>query len=166
MPSSRSLAGAAVSVDHGKGIPAVDALGIELILGDAAQSCKVAIRHGLALGLAAHAVVVVVEVVDDGKSALVAVLPELVELIHSGEVHRLVNRAAGRGAVTGVGNNNTRLLIALFVKGNTGSDRTGAADDGVVGVNAEGEEEGVHRAAEASGEAHVLGKQLAGYTDT
>ena len=130
-----------------------------LILSDAAQSCKIAVGHGLALGLAAHAVVVVVEVIDDGKSALIAVLPKIIVLIHGGKVHGLVNRASCRGAVTGVGNNDAGLLVALLVKGNTGSDRTAAADDGVVGINAEGEEEGVHGAAESSGEAVVLCKQ-------
>ena len=111
----QGLAGAAVSVDHGQRVPAVDALGIELVLRDAAQAGEVAVSHGFALGLAAHAVGVVIEVVDDGKAALVAVLPQLVVLIHGGEGHGLIDRAAGRGAVTGVGNDNTRLLIALFI---------------------------------------------------
>ena len=43
------------------------------------------------LGLAAHAVVVVVEL-DDGKAALIAVLPKIVVLIHGSKVHCLVNR--------------------------------------------------------------------------
>ena len=42
-----------------------------------------------------------------------------------------------------------------------GGDVARAADDGVVGIDAEGREEGVHRAAQAAVEAGLAGEDLA-----
>ena len=83
----------------------------EMIRGDAcAEPCGHVIGHRLAHGLAAHAVEVIKDVEDDGQTALAAFLPEGLELVHGGEVHGLVNRAAAEGRIADVADDNPLLF--------------------------------------------------------
>jgi len=52
------------------------------------------VRHGLACGLAAHAVEVVHHVEHHRQTAAVRIVPQLVQLVHTSEVHRFPHRAA------------------------------------------------------------------------
>ena len=154
---------AAIGVDNGQGVHAVHALGIHLVLGDAgAHPGQLAIGHGLAVGAAAHAVAVVHEVEDHRQAALVFVGPQGLQLIHGGEVQRLPHGAAAQGAVAAVGDDHAGRLHILLIQGSAGGDAGGAAHDGVVGINAEGQEEQVHGVAQAPGKAVLAAEQLAG----
>ncbi len=76
-------------------------------------------------------------------------VPEELELVHGGEAEALPNRsAAGRG-VADVGDDDALLLVDVLEQGGADRDVPGSADDRVVGIDAQGREEGVHRAAHA-----------------
>ena len=148
-------------VDDGQGVVAVHPFGVELGGGHAgAHAGQHVIGHGLAPGLAAHAVGVVEDVIQDGHALVLALLPQGAELVHAGEVHGLPHGAAAQGAVADVAHHDAGLLVALLKQGRAGGDGGGAAHDGVVGVDAEGQEEGVHRPAHAVVEPVLTGEDL------
>ena len=148
-------------VDDGQGVVAVHPFGVELGGGHAgAHAGQHVIGHGLAPGLAAHAVGVVEDVVQDGHTLVPALLPQGAELVHTGEVHGLPHGAPAQGAVADVAHHNAGLLVALLEQGRAGGDGGGAAHNGVVGVDAEGQEEGVHGAAHTVVEAVFTGEDL------
>ena len=152
---------ALVGFNYCKRIVAVYALCMHLAGGNArAHSCKNIVSHGFAVGLSAHAVLVVENIEDDGQSAFVSLVPQLGVLIHRGEVHSLPNRAAAKGSIADICNDKAFLAVYSFVKSGTGGNTCAAAHYGVVGINAEGQEEGVHGAAQTLGEAGFAGKQL------
>ena len=152
---------ALVRVDDSQRVPAVDTLGVHLARGDAcAETGGHIVGHGFAHGLAAHAVEVIKDVEDDGQTALAAFFPEGLELVHGGEVHGLVNRAAAEGRIADVADDDALLVVVLLVQRSARCDRSGAADDGVVRVDAERQEERVHGAAHAVMEAVFTGKDL------
>ena len=152
---------ALVCVDNSQRVPAVDTLGVHLARGDAgAETCGHVVGHGLAHGLTAHAIEVVKDVEDDGQTTLAAFLPEGLELIHSGEVHCLVDRAAAERRIADVADDDALLVVVLLVQRSACRNGGGAADDGVVGIDAERQEEGVHGAAHAVMEAVFTGKDL------
>ena len=150
-----------VGVDDSQRVPAVHTLCVHLIRRNACtESCGHVVGHGLAHGLAAHAVEVVEHVEDDRQATLASFLPQGLELIHGGEVQSLVDRAAAEGRIADVADDDALLVIVLLIQGSTGRDGSGAADDGVVGIDAERQEEGVHRAAHAVMEAVLTGEDL------
>ena len=67
--------------------------------------------------------------------------------------------AAGRG-VADVADDDAGLLVDVLEQGRADGDVARTADDGVVGIDAERREEGVHRAAHAPVEAGVAGEDL------
>ena len=149
------------SVDDRQGVVAVDALGVELGGRHAgAHPGQHVVGHGLSPGLAAHTVGVVEDVVEDGHPLGLALLPQGVELVHAGKVHGLPHGAPAQGAVADVAHHDALLLVALLEQGRAGGDGGGAAHDGVVGVDAEGQEEGVHRPAHAVVEPIFTGEDL------
>ena len=150
-------------VDDRQGIEAVHALGVHLVGGKArAQARQHVVGHGLALGLAAHAVAVVEDVEQDGQAAHVpaVIAPQGVELVHAGEVQRFQHGAAAQGAVADVAHHEALFVVALLVQRGAGGDGSAAAHDGVVGIHAERQEEGVHTAAQAHMEAGLAGEDL------
>ena len=152
---------ALVRVDDGQRVPAINTLGVHLARGDAcAEPCGHVIGHRLAHGLAAHAVEVIKDVEDDRQTALASFFPEGLELIHSGEVHCLVDRAAAEGRIADVADDNTLLVVILLVQCSARCNRSGTADDCIVGVDAERQEERVHGAAHAVMEAVFTGEDL------
>ena len=152
---------ALVRVDDSQRVPAVDTLGVHLARGDAcAETGGHIVGHGFAHGLAAHAVEVIKDVEDDGQTALAAFFPEGLELVHGGEVHGLVDWAAAEGRIADVADDDALLIVVLLIQRSARCDRSGAADDGVVGVDAERQEERVHGAAHAVMEAVFTGKDL------
>ena len=86
-------------VDDGQRVIAVHALGVHLVGVDAgAEAGEDLEAHGLADGLAAHAVEVVDEVDDQRQAAAVGLVPQQLELVHRGEAEAFPHRAAaGRG---------------------------------------------------------------------
>ena len=150
-------------VDDRQGVKAVDTLCVHLAGSEAcAQTRQHVVGHGLAPGLAAHAVAVV-EYVEEYRHASrgsAVVGPQGVELIHARKVQRLEHGAAAKRAVAYVAHNEAVLARALLVQRGAGSDRRGAADYGVVGIHAEGQEERVHRAAQTHMEAGLAGEYL------
>ena len=149
-------------VDNGKRIVTVDTLCVHLVGIDprAGSYEQTAPRHRFAAGLTAHAVEVVEEVEDNGKSALICFVPKFGELVHGGEHHCFPNRTASHGAVADVGDADTVLLIDFLEERRACRDGCGAAYDGVVRVNAEREEESVHRTAETLVEAGLSCKDF------
>ena len=149
-------------VDHSQRVEAVDALGVHLGGGNAgANAGQHVIRHGLALGLAAHAVAVVEDVEQNRHAALLAVLrPQRVELIHAGEVQRFPHGAAAQRAIADVADDEAVFVVDLLIQRSAGRDGRGAADDGVVRIHAEGQEERVHGAAHAHVEAGLAGEDF------
>ena len=148
-------------VRNGQRIEAVDALGVHgLGVEGRAHAGEDLISHGLAEGLTAHAVEVVEEVEQDRRVATVLLAPQGTELIHRREVQGLPHGATGQGGVTDVGDDDAGLAVDALEQGRAVRDRGGAADDRVVRVGAEGQEEGVHRAAQAAVEAGLAGEDL------
>ena len=106
--------------------------------------------HGLTPGLPSHAVEIIHEAEDDRQAALVGFRPEVPELAHGGEIHRLPDRAAAAGGVADIGHGDSAVALQAHEHGGADSDIRAPADNGVVGIGAKGQEEGVHRAAEAA----------------
>ena len=152
---------AAIGLDHGQGVEAVHALGQQLVRVEAgAHAGGHVVAHGLAHGLAAHAVLVVHDVEHHRQAALHLVVPQLGQLAHAGHVQGLQHRAAAQGAVAQVGDDDAGLAVDPLVQRRAHGDGAAAADDGVVGIDAEGGEEGVHGAAQAAVEAGLAGEDL------
>ena len=104
--------------------------------------------HGLACGLAAHAVEVVEEVEQHRRGTAKLRIPQGPILLHGGEGDRFPGRpAAGRG-VADIGDHDSGPAVAALEQRRAGGDGSRAADDGVVGHASERREEGVHGAAE------------------
>ena len=111
-------------------------------------------------GLAAHAVLVVEDVEHDRQAALHVVLPQLGQLAHAGHVQRFHNGAAAQSAVAQVGYHDAGLAVDPLIQRSAHGDGAAAAHDGVVGIDAEGGEEGVHGSAQAAIEAGFAGEDL------
>ena len=140
-------------VGDGERIGAVDRLGVHRLHVDRRADARQTVpAHGLADGLAAHGVEVVVEE-EEHRQAARPVVPQRPVLRHGGEIHRLPDRAAAGRAVADVGDGDAVFAEELLGERGAGRDSGRAADDGVVGIGAEGREEGVHRAAHAAVEA-------------
>ena len=128
----------------------VDALGVHGIwVYTSANTGECTVGHGFTLSLATHAVEVIKEVKDDWQTTFVGVVPELVELVHRGEVEGFPNWATTHRGVTDVGDGQTRLAVDFLEQGGASSDVSRTTNDGVVGVDAEWGKEGVHRTTEA-----------------
>ncbi len=141
-------------VRHGEGIVAVDALRVHILgIHAGADAGEYLVAHRLARCLAAHAIEVVEEVEEDGRGAAQVLVPERAVLVHRGEAHRLPDGAAAHRGVSDVGDHDAALAVDPLVEGRARRDIGRAAHDRVVRHRAEGREEGVHRAAEAAGEA-------------
>ncbi len=141
---------AAVGLGEGERVIAVHDFGVHVVgvecgahAGEPVESCR------LADGLAAHAVEIVHEIVDDGEAAPVVLVPEAVVLGHGREIEGFPDGPAMDGGVADVGHGDAGLLAGLSVERRAGGDVGAAADDGVGRVDAEGDEEGVHAAAHA-----------------
>ena len=148
-------------IRDGQRVEAVDALGVHgLGIEGRAHAGEDLVAHGLAEGLAAHAVEVVEEVEQDRRVATVLLAPQGAELVHRREVHGLPHGATGHGGVTDVGDDDAGLAVDALEEGRTVRDGGGATDDRVVRVGTEGQEEGVHRAAQAAVEAGLAGEDL------
>ena len=148
-------------VDDGKRIVTVHPFGVHGVgLETGAQAGRESVAHGLALGLAAHRVLVVHHVEENRKSALHVAFPKGVELVHGGECHALKHRASGHRSVTEVGDDDAFLAVDLLVESGSHGNRAGTADDGVVRVDSERSEERVHRSAKALVEAGRAGEYL------
>lgn len=86
---------AAVAVDYGQRIVAVDALGVHLGRVDAGTDTGREVEaHCLAASLSAHAVLVIHDVDDHRQAAFHVAFPELFELVHGGEGHAFPDRTA------------------------------------------------------------------------
>ena len=148
-------------IRDGQRVEAVDALGVHgLGVEGRTDAGEDLVAHGLAEGLAAHAVEVVEEVEQDRRVATVLLAPQRAELVHRREVHGLPHGATGHGGVTDVGDDDAGLAVDALEECRAVRDRRGSADDRVVRVGAKGQEEGVHRAAQAAVEAGLAGEDL------
>ena len=160
-PVAEDVELAAHSLDDCERVVAVDALGVHLLGVDACADARgEVIAHRLAACLTAHCVLVVHDVDHDWEAALHVAFPQRAELVHGRERHAFPDGAAAHGAVSDVADDDARLAVDLLVERGADGYGAGAADDGVVGVDAEGEEKGVHGAAEAAVEAGVFGENL------
>ena len=136
---------AAHCVDNRQRVKAVNPLCIHLGGGDAGTHAgQEIVSHGLAAGLAAHTVVVIKHIEEDGHTTALGFFPQLAELIHRSKGHGLVHRAAAHGAVAGVCHYDAFFAVDLLEQCSAGGNRSGTAHDGVVGEDAKGQEEGVH----------------------
>ena len=148
------------SVDNSQRIEAVNSLSMELSGADAgSDTSHNALAHGLTAGLVAHAVGVIEDVVQDGHAIGVG-LPQGLVLVHCGEVQSFPNGATSHGSITDVTYDDTLLVVDLLKQSCTGGDGTGAANDSVVGVDTEGQEECVHGAAHTQMEAGLTSEDL------
>ena len=152
---------AAHGVDHGEGVESVDALGVHLVGREAGTHAGEHFEaHRFADGLAAHAVEVVDEVHDQRQAAAVSFIPEFLELVHGGKAQGFPGGPATGGGVADVADDDAGAFVDVLEEGRADGDVSGAADDGVVGHDAEGGEEGVHGAAESAVEAKVFGEDF------
>jgi hypothetical protein len=149
-------------VDYRQRIVAVDALGVHLVRVDAGADAGDKLHsHGLAHRLPAHAIKVVHAVENDRQSPAQRGVPQLAVLIHGGERDAFPHRAAGERGVADVAYHDPRLAVDSLVEGRAGGDRSGTAHDGVVRIDAERGEEGVHGAAQAAVEPGLPRENLA-----
>ncbi len=143
-------------IGHGKGIEAVDPLGVHRILIDSrSHPGGDSVAHRLAGGLAAHRVEIVEDVHEERRIPRV-VVPEGRILIHRSEDERFVDRTAGERTVADVGDDDSLPAVDFLVERRSHGDRSRTADDRVVRHRTEGLEEGVHRTAEPGIEAVLL----------
>jgi len=148
-------------LDHGHRVVAIDPFGMHLVRVDTgADAGDKVIAHGLAAGLATHRVLVVHDVEHQGQAALHLVIPEQAVLVHRRQHQAFPDRAAGHRAVADIGDDHARLAVDFLIQGRADRDVSRATDNGVVGVDAKRQEEGMHRAAQALVEAGLLGKDL------
>ena len=152
---------AAVSVDHGQRIEAVHAFGMHLlgVHAGADAGCEIE-AHRLSAGLSAHAVLVVHDVDDHRQAAFHVAFPELFELVHGGEGHAFPDRTACHRSIADVGHDDTGFAVYFLIEGRADGDTAAAAYDGVVRVDAERREEGVHAAAQSFVESGRTGKNF------
>ena len=106
--------------------------------------------HGFAERLPAHAVKIVHAVEHDGQTAAQRLVPELAVLVHGRKSDAFPNGAAAEGGIADVGHDDAGFPVHALEERRAGRDGTGAAYDGVVGVDAERGEESVHGAAQAA----------------
>ena len=152
---------AAHRLDDGERVVTVDTLGVHLLGVDAgADTGEEVVAHCLAARLPAHRVLVVHHVHEQRKTAVHLAFPQVVVLVHSGHHQPFPDRAAGHRAIADVADDDAVLAVDLFVQGRADRDIGRAADDGVVRIDAERQEEGVHRAAQTAVETGVLGEDL------
>ena len=150
-----------VCVDNCQRIVAVHALCVQLALGYAcAHTRQLAIAHGLAAGLAAHAVGVIVDVEDQRQTALSSLFPQSTVLIHGSEGKCLPYGAASHGTVAQVCYYDAVLVVTFLEQGRSCRDGCGAAYQRVVRVDTEGQEERMHGAAQSLVETIFTGEQL------
>ena len=144
-PGDEQFAFALHSIGHGQRIVAIDALGMHRLWVDAQpQASEHAKAHRLAHGLAAHAVKIVHKIKQNRGIAANLSVPQGAKLVHCRKTHRFPHRAATGSSVANVGDHNPRLAIDPFEEGGAGGNVRRAANDGVVGHDAKGREEGVH----------------------
>ncbi len=124
------------------------------------KSGQHSITHGFAAGLATHAVLVVVEVEYQGQSAAIGLIPKLLVLIHGSQADSFPYRSAAQGAVADVGNYDALLAVYLLKEGCTYGNICRAAYYGVVGIDSERREEGMHGSAKTFLEAGFASKNL------
>ena len=141
-------------VDDRQRVVAVDGLGMEIEFVDPGSEAGQAFEpHRLTPGLAAHAVEIIHEAEDDRQASLVGLGPEIPELAHGGEIHRLPDGSAAAGGVADIGYRDPTVALKSHEERGAHGDIRASADYGVIGVGAEGQEEGVHGAAKAAVEA-------------
>ncbi len=150
-----------VGIDHGQRVVTIHPFGMHLLTVHAGTDAgRNAVTHGLTHGLAAHAILVVHDVDDHRQSSVHLSFPEFGELVHRGKVDSLPYRAASQGGVADVGHHQSRFAVHLLVECCTHGYVARSAHDGIVGIDTEGGEEGVHGAAEPSVESGLAGKDL------
>ena len=76
-----------------------------------------------------------------------SLVPQFLELVHRGEAQAFPHRAARGGGVADVADHDSRTVVDLLEEGRAHGDVARTAHNGVVGIDAERGEEGVHRAA-------------------
>ena len=150
------------SVDDGQRIVPVDPLGVHLLgIHPRPDARDEPAAHGLAARLPAHPVMVVHAVEQDWQAPAQRLIPEHAVLVHAGKRDAFPDRTAAEGGVADVGHHDARLAIHSLEECCAGSDGTGPADDGVVGVDAEGREKRVHGAAQSAVQPGLAGEDLA-----
>ena len=97
----------------------------------------------------AHAVPVVHAVEDDRQSAAQRLIPEGAVLVHTGEADAFPHRAAGKRRIADVADYNAGFTVDSLEERGARRNGTGTANNRVIRIDAEGREEGVHRAAHA-----------------
>ncbi len=150
-----------IGIDHCQGIVAVHSFGMHLFGVDTGSDtgCNV-VTHGFALGLSAHTVLVVHDVEDKRQAAFHIVVPKSFKLIHGRKNQTFPNGTAGHGGVAQVGDHQAGFTVDFFIEGCSHGNIAATAYDGVVGINAEGGEKGVHTAAQAPIETGYAGKDF------
>ena len=131
-PARQSSAAADHRVAHGQHVHAVDDLGVHAVVGEAGAAQRQRLdAHDLVVGAMGHAVVVVLDEVDDGQPALALAGQEVGPLVLRGEVERLQDHAVGVGAVTREAADDLARAQVAQRHGRAGGDGHAAADDGV-----------------------------------
>ena len=155
------LRGSRDSVANGQHVHAVDDLGVHAVVGetDTPQGQR-SHAHDLVIGAMRHAVVVVLDEVDDGQAALAVAGQEVRPLVLRREVERLEDDAVGVGAVARETANDLAGAQVAQRHGGARGDGYAAADDGVGAQLARREVGDVHAAAAPSAVALVLAEEL------
>ena len=148
-------------IGHRQGIVSVHPLRVHVVgIHAGTDTGQELVAHGLATGLAAHAVEVVEEVEKDGRSATHILRPQGAVLVHGSHHHGLPDRSAAQCGVAHVGDDDAGLPVDSLEQGCTSGDVGRTTDDGIVGHGAKGQEVGVHGTAQASVEACLPGKDF------
>ena len=149
-------------IDHRQRIVAVDTLGVHLVAIHARADAGDELHaHGFAERLTAHAVKIVHAIEYDGQPAAERFVPEFAVLIHGRKGDALPHRTAAEGSIADIRHDDAGPAIDSLEQRCARRDGTGAAHDGVVGIDSEGGEERVHGAAQPTIETGFAGEDLA-----
>ncbi len=155
------LAFAAIGIDDCQRIVTIYPFGMHLFGVDTGTDTgSDVVTHGFAPGLSAHSVLVVHYIQNKRQAAFHIVVPKGFELIHGGKNQAFPHGTAGHGGVAQIGYHQAGLAVYFFVKGCSYGDVAATTYDGVVGIDAEGGEKGVHTAAQAAVETGDPGKDF------
>ena len=151
----------AVCIDYCQRIVSVNSLCMKLTLRHTgSHTCQFTITHGLSASLSTHAVRVVINIEDQGKSALFAFLPKSTVLIHSCKGKSLPYRTPSHGTVSQIGYHYAILIVAFLKQCSTCRDGCGTAYQCIVGIYTKRQEKRMHGSTKSLMESVLTGKQF------
>ena len=102
------------------------------------------VTHCLAVGLSAHAVLVIKKIEYEFQSAFILAFPQILVLIHGCQSYSFPYGSAPHRCIAYIRNNNPFFSVDLFIQSGPDGDIGGTAHNSVVRINAERSKKGMH----------------------